>query len=303
MQESLTISVCNMKRVIKYLILAFAAGVIAVGCKDNFNELTDSDQRYIRFEFDSSNYFSNLLFEDGNGGFKMGAPFELLDSELLRITSYCYDIRDNALVAQKEILSSDGKNLAIEFDRLLKSRQYRFLFFADIVERDAELGYLELWYQLQVKNYYDFLLYRTSMQLVNITENLLLYSNVLLSPSNQVEEVNLSPITYNGYIRLVNADSFVYSSVCVNLVSQMSTPFDSGSYDVGVWMFDSNSYNITEYTTITSVKNKGDLKLEISYREASGGEKVEEFSVPMSNKPFTLQVDCKNGTYELCDSF
>lgn len=299
--ESLTISVCNMKRVIKYLILAFAVGVIAVGCKDNFNELTDSDQRYIRFEFDSSDYFSNLLFEDGNGGFKMGAPFALLDSELLRITAYCYDEESKTLVAQKEILSSDGKNLAIEFERLLKGKQYRFLFFADIVERDAELGYLETWYQLLVKSYDTFYLMRRHINTLRAQKDILLRKEVILAPCNQVEIVNFESYTYNGYISLTNYDQFKSASIKVSctLVAYLS----SGSYKDSSYTADRDHTNFNKSIFVTNPKVGENLTVELSMVEFSGAEKNQTVTVPISAKPFVLQIDCQNLTYELCDNF
>ena len=278
------------------------AGIALVGCKDNFNELTDTDHRYIRFEFDSSDYFSNLLLEDGKGGFVMGMPFELSSTELLRISAYCYDTADNTLVAQKEIISSDGKNLTLEFQHLLKNKQYRFVFFADIVERDPYLEYMELWYQLQVKNYDTFCLLRNSIS-SRTQRNVLLYNEVILSPNNKVEKIDMSMMTYNGYIHLSNAYDFTDLSVCINLVSQIYTHIYNRLYDYGVYEFNRNNFDFARPIPITCVNNKEDLRLEISYQESTGDKRIKEFLVPMTDKPFILQVDCKNLTYILCDDF
>ena len=73
------------------MILGF---MVIVACKDDFDELCDSNQRRITFQVDVSHLFDNVLVQQQDG-FSLGSTFSLDETQRLRLTSYCYDINDS----------------------------------------------------------------------------------------------------------------------------------------------------------------------------------------------------------------
>jgi hypothetical protein len=172
-------------------------------CQKDFNELTDSNQRYAEFSFRTDSLFSKALAFDGNT-----ASYPQIDTlptgYCLRITAYCYDEADE-LVASKHIFTSLQPDRTIGLTHLQHGVTYRFVFLADIVKYDSQVDFFENWYQLGTSSlatlylYSDFRHYGAFYDMVGM-------STMMLSPDNQLTEVSFAPITYNGYCIFTNTE-------------------------------------------------------------------------------------------------
>ena len=192
------------------LLITFIALCLLTACQKDFDELNDTRQRWVAFTFDPSDYFSEVLVATDQG-YELGASTELEDGYGLRIVGYCYDA-DSLLVAKNTVFGDLQHELAMRFKHLDGETCYHFLFIADIVKYDSEVDYYETWYQLMTNSLSSF--YLISFDRSEIASyNMLRDAELDVTPANQTIEVQMSPITYNGYCVLTNFDGFIQTEV------------------------------------------------------------------------------------------
>lgn len=185
----------------KLLLLLFP--LLFLACEPDFDELRDTDQRYVTFDVDLTNMFSDLLVES-EGGFSLGDVSSLDPRYRIRITAYCYDYKD--LVKSYTFFSTPSECPEITFRHLAKDKEYQFLFLADVVRFNSEADYYETWYQMKTTDLSQFYLIsfdRSDTAIYNKVNR----SMVSLVPENQREKVVPTSATYNGFINFMNLES------------------------------------------------------------------------------------------------
>lgn len=289
-----------MHRLAKYILILFI-GTLLCACDNNFNELTDTTQRYIQFSVDTKNIFDDVLVQTGEDSFTLGSPYTLNDTFRIRLSAYCYDLKGELLFHKEKVVPSVDQNIELKFDHLQNYLQYRFVFILDIVEYDPILSYRELWYQLATKSYDSFYLLRLAYFLAP-QKNILLFNEQILSPSNQEEMVQLQPFTYNGYIRLINLDpaktvTLEYEqNIDANVSGKASKCPSTATYV-------RNSEELKELIPVIYTKRDVVLPIELSLSNSDNENESYNLEIPMSTKPFVIKIDCNNISYELCDDF
>lgn len=177
-----------------YLYLLFL--LMLSSCQKDFNELLDSNQRYVEFTFNTDSLFAKYLY-CYNGTYYFPQIDTLRPEFCLRITAYCYDYADQLLYSGN-IFTSVHTEQKMRIMHLLKDETYRCVFLADIVEYDSQVDYLENWFQLGTDSWNSFYLFSTYRH-DNAIYDVVGMSTVLVLPNNQSSEVSFTPITYNGY--------------------------------------------------------------------------------------------------------
>ena len=107
--------------------------------------------------------------------------------------------------------------------------------------------------------------------------------------------------SYNGYTYLNNTDEVESAELTARTAHDINVATGESKY-VALYRFKRDKNNFSESIQTTHTTNLPKYKFTLTLTKSSGEEEY-EFSVEMSKKPFTLQVDCKNLTYELCDNF
>ena len=180
----------------KRTIFAILALIGLCACHKDFDELEDTDQRQVVFSFMPQDYLSSVLVPTEEG-FSFYSQDQLDTEHRLRIEGYCFDSNDSLLV--KTIGFTNLQNeLTLCFKHLHRDSTYHFRFVADIVQYKSDMDYFEVWYQLGYQSLSTF--YLASFEQENQAQyNVLLTADSTLSPSNQLVQVSMRPITYNGY--------------------------------------------------------------------------------------------------------
>lgn len=188
-----------MKRaLLTIIVLAFFAA-----CERDFDELKDTDQRSVTFRIGLDGLFSNVL-EPSGGDFSMDIPVVLDARHRIRVNAFCYNEEGDLVDHRSSLTTLDGK-LELKFRHLKKTKQYQFVFLADVVEYNGGSDFFEVWYQMKTKKLDDFYL-KIIEGKERAIENIVCRAVVSAIPDNQEMDVNLSPITYNGYLSFVNTN-------------------------------------------------------------------------------------------------
>ena len=169
--------------------------IITTSCIRDFDEILDTDQRYVEFAFDTEGVFDNVLYYDTSD--KDVTIDSKNDSYRIRVTGYCYDSNDSLLFS-KTVLAEDMITPNIKMRHLNKEEVYRFVFLSDVVKYDPYVGYYETWYYMSPEKLSEFYIFSESRN-DDAVYNVVGTSSFSLIPSNQTVEVEFSPITYNGY--------------------------------------------------------------------------------------------------------
>lgn len=182
-------------------IFYFIIALLSVSCQDNFDELNDTDQRFVSFEVSTEGFFEDFL-ESSNGTYIKGHTNDLGPSYRIRVTCYCYDQTGNLAHHSYLLTNRIGKE-SILLKHLLKDQKYRFEFLADIVKFDKAVDYYESWFQLGYENINDFYLFCFQPDSTQI-HNIVRHATVYAVPDNKNISVIFTPITVNGYCILSN---------------------------------------------------------------------------------------------------
>ena len=185
-----------MTRILCWLFL-----MLLLSCQDNFDEWNDTDQRRIVFDISTVNFYDDLLNVSGNTFIK-GTPSSLEPSHRIRISCYCYDSDDN-LVQQCYTLVQGFGTESIMLQHLQKNQNYRFVFIADVVKYDESVDFYELWFQLGVQDVNSMYLFCVQPDSIP-ANNVVRYKTLLAKPENNHLQIQMDPLTVNGYVVLSN---------------------------------------------------------------------------------------------------
>lgn len=278
---------------IKILLLVF---ICFVSCEADFDELTDSDQRSITFSFDTSALLSDVLMRNQDGECYLYTEDNIRQDCGLRITTYCYNIKDSLLYSNSSI-SKEMRPDSLKVRYLHKDTLYRFVFVADVVKYDPYVDYYEVWYQLGVKdwsNFYFFSQDRSEDPIMNAIS----MATYELQADNQSLDVSFIPITYNGYCVFTELDKVDYISGYV--YSTMS--FEGKTLD---WIYKSSKpYQFKHLSHQEKILVKPvslphvDSVVSISLKRIAL-DVIDSVMIEIPNKerrPFVAQIDCSTCT-------
>lgn len=274
----------NIRRLLPILALC-----LLTACQKDFDELNDTRQRWVEFSFDPSEYFSDILVTTKHG-YALGASTELEEGYGLRIVGYCYEA-DSILTARTTIFGDMQHGLTMKFKHLDKDIQYHFLFIADIVKYDSEVDYYETWFQLVTSDLDDFYMMSFDRNEL-VAYNMLLYAEMDVGPANQAIAVEMSQITFNGYLVFTNledvsrvsATADYYQSFYIdNLMGKLIR-----TYDLGIKDGDGN----TVVFPITASHADKSIKVDVT---SHNGTFFSSYTITIrdpQHRPFVATVDC-----------
>lgn len=273
----------------KTLWLWIALAVCLSACEPDFDEIRDTDQRSVTFAVDVSNMFANVLVPEGDG-FVLGDNSGLDDHHRVRVTVRCYDLAGQ-LVDMATLFTTMDARPEIRIRHLDKNKEYQFVLLADVVEFYSEDNFYETWYQLNdktIENFYITVFHRNDTAKYNVVSR----SIMNLYPENQIVEVDLSPVTYNGYIVFTNyenKDKIEGYTGCYQLfrVYSMQGKNIKGSYyECG---------NLSEnkvMVPVTATLADNTVLLDVRVRAGNQSDST-ECSFQTSHRPFVTTVDCQ----------
>ena len=281
-----------MKMVI-ILIFTF----VVVSCHENFDELNNTDQRRITFDVCTDGFFDNFL-SMSNGEYSKGIAHTLDGNHKIRVSGYCYDMDGNVVQNTQELMNGVWTK-SITFFHLQKDHQYRFEFFADVVENNMAVDFYESWFQLGIENierFYLFCFQPNNLHLNNIVRHSTLYAK----PENNTLVVSLEPITVNGYCVLSNLQNiervngyYGYNeSFFINSMSGRKRSTHEYSYMVG------DNKNIVIPITTGTISDTVSVKIKRVMLN-----KVDSADIYIrnpENRPFVTDIDCQTLKIKSC---
>lgn len=283
-----------MKKI--FYILIFLS--VLVSCKDNFDELKDTDQRYISFEIYTEDFFDDFFYLPTNDMTQGKEKYELDSDHKIRLSCYCYDDANN-LVGSSSILVNELNQSTLKIFHLIKDREYRFEIFADIVKFDKAVDYYESWFHLEYSSIDSF--YIINLLTDEIPQhNILRHITVNATPENNIVPVKLDPITINSYCILSNIEYVEWVSGKI-----------SCSMSIFIESMKARSKKSLEFSYI----NKGQKKIIIPFTTLSIQDTVmmqltrvmlnntDKIDIPIINqgkRPFVTDIDCKSLTLTSC---
>lgn len=272
----------------KHTLWILWLGLFLTSCERNFDEIRDTDLRFVEFSFDLRDMFSNVLVETTDG-FSLGDHSGLDNRHKVRVSARCYD-PEGELVEKATVFTTLDGQPGIRIKHLDKNKEYRFVFLADIVEYYSNDNYFETWYQLNDKTIDNF--YITAFEKAdNAKYNVVNHSVISLFPENQTVEVTLTPITINGYVVFTNyenKDKIEGYTGCYQLlrVNSMRGQTIKGSY----YECDDLSNDAVK-VPVTATLADNSILLDIRVRGGNHTDST-ECSFQTSHRPFVTTVDC-----------
>ncbi len=279
----------------KKLVIPFLILIGLYSCTKDFNELEDTDQRFISFSFTPQNYLSTILNQTENG-YSTNTLNQLDSEHRLRIIGYCYNLNDS-LLDKTLCFSNLHDDIILKFRHLHCDSLYHFCFIADIVQYFSDIDYFETWHQLGI-HYLDSL-YLVSFEHDKIAErNILLFADSTLSPSNQTIPISMRPITYNGYCIFTNLngidkiDGFVKKSQSFFLNNNKTIKLSQYEYN-----FHHNAENSFVFPVTSSYSDKS-ITLKVHTTKATGQSTKNIIIHNEKHYPFVAVIDCQNLSLE-----
>lgn len=279
----------------KIVFLMFA--LVIASCQDNFDEWNDTDQRRITFDISTDGFFDDFL-SMSDEGFLKGIPQTIEINRKIRVSGYCYDM-DGSLVQNLTMLMDGMGTKPITFLHLWKDHEYRFEFFADVVETYMAVDYYESWFQLGNESINNFYLFCFQP---NITHkyNIVRHSTMYAKPENNQLAVSLEPITVNGYCVLSNLldvervdGYYVYNeSFLISSMSGRKRSIHNYGYIV------KDNKNIVMPITTGAISDTVTVKIKRVMLD-----KVDSSFVYIKNpenKPFVADIDCQTLKMKSC---
>lgn len=279
-----------LSRVFYIIVFCFVL-TMSLGCERDFDELNDTNQRYVEFSFNTDYLFSDILHYDGES-YYLDKVEELPEGHIIRITSYCYDECDS-LVSKYVQLSDINRYSNVKFRNLDKNTKYRFVFIADVVELDAYVDFYEVWYQMSSRLYKDFYIY-SDYRYDGFVENIIGSNETMLYPANQTCNIDFAPLTYNGYCIFKNMSGIskftciFYDTYSFKFDKMESIGKSSLAYRFEFENEQSNYFQIP--LTFCSVDDEMKIKLISSALKQDSQQEI-----MFENKgysPFVLEIDC-----------
>lgn len=194
-------------------ILLLLSLIMVMACQDNFDEWNDTSQRYVELDIDISHLFDGILVQEGSQ-FKLQSSSVVNPDGQIRVSVYCYDA-SNHLAASKVLLAGDEKRVSARIDHLLKEKTYQMVVIADVVRKDERLDYLDNWYHLKTSTYASMTLMSNDAE--SVYHHAMCSAIAEVVPSNQIIQMGISPITYNGFLILKGTDDFYQINASIDL--------------------------------------------------------------------------------------
>ena len=172
-----------------------------MSCTDNFDEIRDTDQRYIEFVINNGECLNNVLLPSTDS-FTLGSSIPA--NARLHISAYCYDT-SYKLISSKIFFDNLNSIDTITFRHLDKNNEYVFVIVADIVQYMSSLDYQVTWFQIEPQ-------YATSFYVARFENaqepvcNLLFKKVIVAKPTNNSVPIEIENIVNTGYIRFCHAD-------------------------------------------------------------------------------------------------
>lgn len=279
----------------KIIILFFA--LTFASCRDNFDEWNDTDQRRISFDICTDGFFDDFL-SALDEGYQKGIVYPIEDNQIIRLSAYCYDKEGNLVQNSQKLMDGLGTK-SITFFHLQKDDEYRFEFFADVVEADQAVDYFETVFQLGTENinkFYLFCFQPKSLHQYNIVR----HSTLRAKPGNNTMAVSLKPVTVNGYcvlcnfqdIERVNGYYAFNESFFINSMSGRMRSSRDYSYKIG------GEKNIVMPITTGAISDTVLLKIKRVMLDKVDSSYV--FIDNPQNKPFVTEIDCQTLKMKSC---
>lgn len=274
----------------KLLIICLCLALAA--CEKDFDELSDTSQRHIAFEFSTDALFTEVLKYE-NGTFYLDDVSELPSGRAVRISAYCYNELDSLIFRQTQIASM-GEYRKIKIRHLDGNFTYRFVFIADVVTYNSSADFYEVWVQMKTQSFSDFYFY-SDFRSDDCVDNIMGEASYMLQPANQDFNVEFRPLTYNGYyvlgdlasISVLEGNVFSSVSMCLDGLKSVSSASPLG------YLFEYE--NPKEKTIVKPVTlNFADMESKVKIKTTVFN-KVDSIEVKIVNeqlRPFVATFDC-----------
>ncbi len=279
-----------MKRLYILYVICFCC---MVACKDDFDEIEDSNMRQISFMLDTSHIFDSVLVKQSGDMFAYGAP-AMLDTDCrLRVTAYCYDWNDS-LLQRQTMLENSLLMESLTFRHLDKEKDYHFVFVADVVKYDPYVDYYETWYQMDTRNRQNFYMFSDSRN-EHPLQDVVYMGQYTSKPSNQDVDVRMTPLTYNGYCVFINTEK-------VDRLTGYAVYVNSFRLSSKAWL--TRASLAYEYSYYRPTETSITLPLNLSYADSVVYVKAKSttlagtdslvVNIPnRARRPFVLTIDCE----------
>lgn len=286
----------------KRLIILAICSCIAAACEADFDEVKDTRQRHITFDFSTDLLFSEYL-ELYNDDFQVNSIEELPSDRRVCITAYCYDQCDSLIYKETQIAPLDQYQTC-KIRHLDKDISYKFLFVADIVQYKSDLDYMETWFQLKTKHFDDFYLY-SDQRKEDPTENIIGSAIAELVPDNQDCSIEFEPLTYNGYIILDNAvgtsiaEGYVSYTVSFKPTSMEQTYYGSLGYEFK----HVSPKDSTIVMPVTLCYADDQVKVGLTLKKLDISKELKLTRANKDHRPFVAKFDCSTMTLTSYETF
>lgn len=283
-----------MKRVLCLILILF----LFSACERNFDELNDTEQRSVTFSFNTDGFFDEVLvFEDGVCS--LGDYSGMDEQHRIRVNGYCYDGKGE-LVGQETLFAKLGEKSELKFKHLYQDLEYQFIFLADVVQFRSVDDYYETWYQLKIRRKEQF--YLASFELeVPAKYNVVKRKIMNAKPSNQTLEVDMEPVTYNGYVEFVNLNSNV-QKVCAYTGTYQSLYVTSlqGIIFKGKYYENADPHQIATIVPITATMADNEVLIDARlYRPSATDSTIQSISTT-NHRRFFATFDCQTMNITSC---
>ena len=274
--------------------------LLLVSCERDFDELKDTDQRYITFALNTNGLFSDVLtFKED--GFVMGQDTILGDNHCLRFVTYCYSNRGR-LVQKITTLSLPNQKALATIKHLYKDSIYRFVFFADVVEKIEPSEYLERWFHLDVSDLKQF--YIISFEQDSIAKNNILKMDTMsLSPRNQIVDVDFFSLATNGYCVFNNTTNIDkvsgYASRYLSFSTATLGGMVSGGNDYTFYTFRQSEFILP----VTATRADNGHKIVVITQTLSDIDTSKCSFSNINHRPFVVTVDCQTKKITNCEYY
>lgn len=282
-------------------IYILVAVTTLVACKDNFDELHDTDQRYITFEVTTEDFFDDFFNLPQAGETPDNSKYVLDLDYRIRLSCYCYDNNDS-LVSKSSLLVNDVDKGFLNITHLTKDTVYRFYIFADVAKNDKALEYYESWFHLETSSIDSFYLLNLQTN-GDPHHNILKLATITAVPENNIIPVKLEPISVNSYCIFTNVSDTEWisgeitysSSFYVKSLSTRSRESHKFSH------INDGQNKIIISITYPSIQDTVNIQIKRTLLN-----NVEEMEIPIinyDNKPFVTEIDCKSLNLTSCEFY
>lgn len=264
-------------------------------CEGDFDEVKDTRQRHVTFDFNTDLLFSEYLEIDGED-FLLNSIDALPSDKRVRITTYCYDEKDSLIYRQTQFYPLNQYRTC-KIRHLDKDITYSFLFIADVVNYTSDDNYMETWFHIKTKTVDEFYLY-SDQRKEHPAENVVGSAFVKMVPDNNNCSIEFHPLTYNGYIVLDNTDQISLVEGFVSYtVSFRPTTMEKIYY--GTLGYEFKHVSPQEKTIVMPVTlcNVDDIiKATITLHKLGISKEISLIKNNDDHRPFVARFDCNTMT-------